>query len=52
MPSGLSTSAPVDRLFSSSSVVELACDVAIPAAAVPEAPLGADIDQDEELSIA
>ena len=43
-------------LFSSSSVVEfladLAGDVTFPAEAVPEAPLGADIDQDEELSTA
>ena len=56
MPSGLSTSGPVDGLFSSFSVVELLADIAgdvtIPAAAVPEAPLGADIDQDEELSTA
>ena len=53
MPSGLSTSGPVDGLFSSSSVVELLADLAgditIPAAAVPEV---ADIDQDELLSTA
>ena len=48
LSSGLSTSSPVDGLFSSSSVVELLADLAgyvtIPAAAAPEAPLGADIE--------
>ena len=56
MPSRLSTFVPVDALFSSSSVVELladlAGDVTIPAAAFPEAPLGVDNDQDEDLSTA
>ena len=46
----------MDGLFSSSSVFELLTvlvgDVTIPAAAVPEALFGADIDQDEGLSTA